>query len=96
MRGSSILGGSSSSDTTAGAETTTGNLQNSKMQYIKQMVFQYLVCKDAVVKLHVESALIAMFRFSDHEKNAIEETRRAEDVDTLTSISAFLGLAGTS
>ena len=66
------------------------------MQYIKQMVFQYLNCKDAEVKLHMESALIAMFRFSEQEKSSIEETRKAEDIDTLTSITTFLGLGATT
>ena len=65
------------------------------MQYIKQMVFQYLVCKDPEVKLHVESALMNMFRFSETEKNAIVDTRKAESDDTLTTISSFLGFSAT-
>lgn len=97
--GSSILGASTSSENvvpSTDGNASGGNLQNSKMQYIKQMVFQYLVCKDPEVKLHVESALMAMFRFSEAEKNAIEDTRKAEnDADSLglTTISTFLGLS---
>ena len=94
--GSSILGTSNSSSEHTSTTTDSngsGNLQNSKMQYIKQMVFQYLVCKDPEVKLHVESALMNMFRFSDAEKSAIVDTRKAESDDTLTTISSFLGLS---
>ena len=97
-----LVSSSSSSSETSASSTTDGNgshgnssggnLQNSKMQYIKQMVFQYLVCKDPEVKLHVESALMNMFRFSDAEKTAIDDTRKAESDDTLTTISSFLGL----
>ena len=55
------------------------------------MVFQYLICRDPEVKLHVENALIAIFRFNETEKSAISETKKSEDVDTLTSITRFLG-----
>ena len=67
------------------------SMQQSKMLYIKQMVFQYLICRDPEVKLHVENALIAIFRFNETEKSAISETKKSEDVDTLTSITRFLG-----
>eukprot|EP01035_Chromulina_nebulosa_P017343 gene17343-22889_t len=63
----------------------------SKIQYIRQMVFQYLSCKDSEVKLHIESALVAIFRFNDHEKAAIEQRVKDESQDTLTSITNFLG-----
>jgi hypothetical protein len=65
--------------------------QQSKLLYLKQMVFQYLSCKSLEVKAHVEKALIAMLRFNEMEKAAIEEARKAEDVDTLTTITSFLG-----
>ena len=97
--GSSILGSSNSSSESSPAtaeSNSSGNLQNSKMQYIKQMVFQYLVCKDPEVKLHVESALMNMFRFSEAEKCAIIDTRKAENDDTLKTISSFLGLGAIS
>ncbi len=67
----------------------------SKIQYIRQMVFQYLSCKDGVVKPHIESALIAIFRFNTEEKQAIESRQKEEEgQDTLTSITQFLGNLG--
>ena len=35
---------------------------DSKVTYIRSMFLQYLTCKDPVVKPHIESALIAIFR----------------------------------
>jgi hypothetical protein len=76
----------------------TGNsgLMESKVKYIRQMVFQYLSCKDPEVKLHIESALMAIFRFNDQEREAIEERKAEESQDTLTSITNFLGAFGTT
>jgi hypothetical protein len=55
------------------------------------MVFQYLSCKDLLVKPHIESALIALFRYNDLERLAIDEQRKADTEDTITSISNYLG-----
>lgn len=67
----------------------------SKIQYIRQMVFQYLSCRDSVVKPHIESALIAIFRFNTEEKQAIESRQKEEEgQDALTSITQFLGNLG--
>ena len=71
-------------------------LGESKVQYIKHMVFQYLSCKDPSVKPHMESALIALFRFSEGERAAIEEQRKADTVDTIASITNFLGSFASS
>ena len=38
---------------------------DSKINYIRSMFLQYLCCKDPVVKPHIESALIAIFRYTD-------------------------------
>ena len=74
--------------------TSTGRnmgLGESKIQYVRHMVFQYLSCKDASVKPHMESALIALFRYNETERAAIEEIRKANDVDTIATITNFLG-----
>lgn len=77
---------------------SSGNsgLMESKVKYIRQMVFQYLSCKEPEVKLHIESALMAIFRFNDQEREAIEERKAEESQDTLTSITNFLGAFGTT
>ena len=77
----------------------SAGLEASKVQYIKQMIFQYLSCREPEVKLHMESALIAIFRFSDAEKSIIEDRKKIEMQDTLSSITNFLGsltIAGTN
>jgi hypothetical protein len=66
-------------------------MMESKVKYIRTMVLQYLSCKDCEVKLHIESALMAIFRFSDLERASIEDRKKDESQDTLTSITNFLG-----
>ena len=66
-------------------------LEAAKIQYIRQMVFQYLTCTDIEVKLHMETALMAIFRYNDTERNAIDEKRKENAQDTLTHITTFLG-----
>lgn len=73
-------------------------MAESKVQYLRQMIFQYLVCKEPEVKLHIETALMAIFRFTEEEKGAVEDKRREEEsLDAFTSVSSFLGsLTSTS
>lgn len=66
-------------------------LAESKVQYVRQMVFQYLICKDPEVKSHIETAIMTLFRFSFDEKETIEKVRKEEQQDTLSSITNFLG-----
>ena len=55
------------------------------------MIVQYLACKELEVKSHMENALMFLFRFTPAEKEAIEERRREESQDTLSSLTSFLG-----
>ena len=67
-------------------------MSESKMLYIKQMVLQYLSCRDGVVRPHIEAALVAMMRFSDEERAAIELRRRDEAQDAISSLGSYLGV----
>lgn len=64
---------------------------DAKIKYLRGMVFRYLSCKDPEVKAHIESALMAIFRFAPEEKQVIEESRSEETTDTIASITNFLG-----
>ena len=64
---------------------------DSKINYIRSMFLQYLSCKDPVVKPHIESALIAIFRYSDEERTSIDEVNHQESQDTITAITTYLG-----
>jgi hypothetical protein len=66
-----------------------GNMHESKSQYIRQMVLQYLLCKDPEVKVNIENALIAIFRFTEAEKDAIIIKRNDVAADP---ISSFTGI----
>ena len=62
---------------------------------------QYLSCKDKDVRVHMEDALMALFRVNESERLAVLVRRRAEDsandsyVSSLTSMfgEALSGLA---
>ena len=68
------------------------------MQHSRHLVLQYLSCKDKDVRIHMEDALIALFRANDTERAAISERRRAEDGSndymSMSSLSGLLGLGG--
>ena len=66
-------------------------LGESKIQYVRQMVYQYLTCKDIEVKPHIESALIALLRYNETERLVIEERKKMDTQDTLLTITNFLG-----
>lgn len=67
------------------------NIYESKIQYIRQMIFQVLCCRDPEVRQHIESALMTLFRFTDQEKLAIDLRRKDESQDPLSSITNYLG-----
>ena len=93
-RGSSSVGREhplKSSDMMSSLSSNPKGLMESKIQYIRQMVFQYLSCKDNEVKSHIESALMTLLRFNDLEKSAIENRKQDESQDALTAITSFLG-----
>ena len=74
------------------SKASGSKMSESKMQYIKQMVLQYLSCRDGVVRPHIEAALVAMLRFSEEERAAIELRRRDEAQDAISSIGSYLGV----
>lgn len=56
-----------------------GTMEASKMQYVRHLILQYLSCKDAVLKDHMEQAIIALFRFNASEREGILERKREEN-----------------
>ena len=50
-------------------------MEASKNQYARQMLLQYLSCKDQVVKGFIEDALCKLFRFSESELRHILDRR---------------------
>lgn len=86
---------SSSSDSlTLNSDHTKTNsrkigLTESKIQHIRQMILQYMMCKDPLVTVHIEDAIMAMLRFSEHEKVHIRLARRPQSNGTLTSFLTY-------
>ena len=90
-----------------GGASTSNLLTERKQAYIRQMVLQYLSCRDPEVKVNIESALVAMFRFNDAERRAIGERRAGEEEsgieytagvvgDYLGGLGGLVGLGGST
>ena len=78
-----------------GSGVGSGGLGESKHQYIRHMLLQYLSCREPEVKQHIEHALLAMFRFSEAERALIEERKKSEEISiiedlSLTNVANFL------
>jgi hypothetical protein len=70
-----------------------GGMGEAKLAYIRHMVLQYLACRDALVKPHIEAALMVILRCSDAEKEQIEARQKDEvAADSLSSLTNFLGV----
>lgn len=68
----------------------------SKVDYIRHMVLQYLTCLEPEVKLKMETAFEIMFRFTAEERQAVEERRRFDSEDALDSITGLFALPSFS
>lgn len=79
----------SSSSDRGGDDTPDMASPESKLNYIRHMVVQYLTVLEAEVKLQLENAMIIMFRLNEEEKAAIETRRKFENEDALASITGL-------
>jgi hypothetical protein len=91
-----------SSVTAGGAQTGNDDdggehagMTASKIKYVRHMVFQYLSCREPEVRTHMETALMTIFRMTAEEREVIENRRKEEATDTLSSLTSFLGSLGT-
>lgn len=83
--------GTDMGDVTGGGGTSTSNMLESKSLYIKQMVYQYLLCQEPEVRINIEAALVAMFRFNAEEKSAIGIARQSREGAASASLGIDLG-----
>lgn len=68
----------------------------SRVQHSRHLVLQYLSCKDKDVRVHMEDALIALFRATEEEKAAIMQRRRMENGSSDSYVSSLSGIFGLS
>lgn len=87
-------GGGHNPDDDVGADGNSG-MTASKIKYVRHMILQYLSCKEPEVKLHIETALMTIFRLSPEEREMIESKRKEDETDALSAITSFLGSLGT-
>ena len=96
-RSGSGLGSGSGSNGDAGSDVVSraDAYDEKKNVYIRQMVLQFLTCKESEVRVNIEAALVAIFRYGEDERKAIEERRVAEQADmasdALTTITSLFG-----
>lgn len=76
-----------SGDVSVNERGNAGTLGESKHQYIRHMILQYLSCKEPEVKLHIENALLAIFRFTEAEKSLIQERKDSEATSIVDDLS---------
>ena len=68
------------------------NYESARFQYIRNLILQYLSCRDFEVKTHIEHAIVTIFRYDEADKEKIELRRKDESGDgtnTLGSISSL-------
>jgi hypothetical protein len=46
-------------------------METSKLQYLRNLILQYLSCKDPILRDHMENAIVTIFRYNDKERQAI-------------------------
>lgn len=90
-RGNGAVVAGSSLATGADSFTAGKGMAESKVQYVRHMIFQFLVCREPEVRAHIEAALMALFRFSEEERAAVASKAVEDSQDTLTSITNFIG-----
>jgi len=81
-------------DKSDASSSGASNMLESKNLYIKQMVYQYLLCQEPEVRTNIEAALVAMFRFNAEEKAAIGSARQAREGTGGSSLGMGLGAFG--
>lgn len=60
-------------------------METSKIQYLRNLILQYLSCKDPVLRDHMENAIITIFRYNETEKEKIKQ-RKLEEANDSSSI----------
>ena len=60
-----------------------GGQSAQKLQYIRELVLKLLMCSEIEVKHHMETALMALLRCSNEERQRIENRRKSEGVDPI-------------
>jgi hypothetical protein len=53
-------------------------METSKLQYLRNLILQYLSCKDPVLRDHMENAIMTIFRYNDKERQAISLRKQEE------------------
>lgn len=64
------------------SNSVVDTMEVSKNAYAKQMIYQYLTCKDIVVKQFIEDALCKLFRYNEQELKTIHDLK-ANDNDAI-------------
>lgn len=72
--------------------SNSSTMETSKLQYIRNLILQYLSCKDPVLKEHMESAIITIFRYNERERQSIQLRKQEENGSENILYSSFTSL----
>lgn len=70
--------------------------ETNKLQYVRNLILQYLSCKDPIVREHMEQAIMAIFRFNEGEREGISERKKEENPEeaVLSSVRSLVSTLG--
>ena len=90
MRRASGGSGSSGRDSSSRSMGGSGEaMQASKFAYVRQMMLKYLSCSEPMVREHMETALMALFRFTAEEKKEIDDKKKKLSSEPISLAGLF-------
>lgn len=81
------------------SSSSSNSMESSKLLYIRNLILQYLSCKDPILKEHMENAIITIFRYNEKEKQSIQLRKQDEtSTDSLiySSFASFVSNFSTT
>lgn len=75
------------------SNSTSTSMQESKWLYMRHLILQYLSCKDDLVRGHMESAVVKIFRYNEQEKALIKDRLQSQSIAGGGDISDSLGIS---
>ena len=71
-------------------------VEASKLQYVRNLILQYLTCQEPVLRDHMEQAIVTIFRYNEREKDRILQRKKNENPEeaVLSSVRSFVNTLG--
>ena len=73
-------------------DNSAHNYESARFQYIRNLILQYLSCRDVEVKTHIENAIVTIFRYDESDREKIEFRRKEESGENYTTLGSISSL----